>query len=576
MADLLVLTHTAEAGLSAWAPVLHAGLGATWRAVDVPAGQPLPRSLDQVGGLVVLGGTMSAVAPDDHPWMGPEQALLAAAVEAEVPVLGVCLGAQLLGNALGGAVRRRPAAEVAVLPLARTEAGRTDPVLGGWPDRCPALFVHEDEVAPLPPGAVPLLHGSDGTAAWRQGSAVAVQFHPEVDPATLARWIADPVLARVLVPADPGALLASWQDAAPDAVGAGRSLLRRFLDGPVADRRRALARSRPPATPPVRATPGPPVLDHRRFSAAGVRDRCRAAGLTVSVIVPARDEAATVGRVIEVVRSDLQERLDLVDELVVVDADSTDDTAEVARAAGARVVTQRDVLPGLGTAPGKGEAMWKGLAATTGDLVVYLDADVADLEPHFVVGLLGPLLEDPRVQLTKAVYDRRLALGPATHDVGGGRVTELLARPALTRWFPALAGLAQPLAGEVAARRDLLTSIPFVRGYGVEVAMLIDVVTRAGIDAIAQVDLGGRTHAHQELPALGHMAAELLEVIVRRRAALDEGREAGLAPGEVVLWQPVREADGPLRLDPTVIALQERPPLATLSRTQPILDPDAG
>jgi glucosyl-3-phosphoglycerate synthase len=572
VAALVVLTHTEQAGLSAWAPVLRAGLAGPWRTVDVPAGETLPGSLDAVAGLLVLGGTMSAVDPDQHAWMGPEQALLAAAVEADVPVLGVCLGAQLLGNALGGAVARRATPEVAACALERTRAGRDDPVAGRWPDGVPGLFSHEDEVLPLPPGAEPLLQGSDGVAAWRLGSAIAVQFHPEVDAATLAAWIADPALGTLLAPAGPDALLAAWQAAAPTAVSAGRGLLRRFLDGPVAARRRALARTHPAGhTRPDPAPPGPPVLPHDRYTAAGVRDRCRAAGLTVSVVIPARNEARTVGQVVEVVRTALQERIDLVDELVVVDADSTDGTGDVARAAGATVVAQRDVLPGSGTAPGKGEAMWKGLAATSGDLVVYLDADVADLQPHFVVGLLGPLLEDPRVQLAKAVYDRRLALDDgATRDSGGGRVTELLARPALTRWFPALAGLAQPLAGEVAARRSMLSSLPFVRGYGVEVAMLIDVVTRAGPGAIAQVDLGRRTHDHQDLPALGRMAAELLEVIVQRREALDAGRDLGMTPTEVALWQPVRDTDGQLRLERAVVPVAERPPLRTVLGSGPV------
>ncbi|MFP4311310.1 MAG: glucosyl-3-phosphoglycerate synthase, partial [Nitriliruptoraceae bacterium] len=358
----------------------------------------------------------------------------------------------------------------------------------------------------------------------------------------------------------------------------GRDLLRRFIEGPVAARRRERAPGR--ARPTV--VPGPPVRAHTRYTAAEVQARCRAAGHSVSVIIPARDEAATVGHVVEVIRRTLQDEVPLVDELLVVDSDSSDDTAEVARAAGARVVAQAEVLPDLGTAPGKGEAMWKGLAATTGDLVVFLDADVTDVQPHFVVGLLGPLLEEPQLQLTKAVYDRRLALEQATQDVGGGRVTELLARPALTRWFPALASLAQPLAGEVAARRSLLRDLPFVRGYGVEVAMLIDVVTRHGIEAIAQVDLGRRTHEHQDLAALGRMATELLEVIVGRRAALDAGDDRGPsggpapsergdpailapAPAEVVVHQPRRDGTGMVRLSPQVIRVEERPPLAQLA-----------
>src|SRR6056297_537237 len=193
MADLVVLTHTPAAGLSAWRPVLRAGIGGAWRELDAAAGQPLPRSLDAVAALLVLGGTMSVLDVDDHPWMAREQALLAAAVDAEVPVLGVCLGAQLLGSALGGEVRRRPATQVATLELTRTPAGRSDPVVSGWHDHLPGLFAHQDEVAPLPPGAAPLLRGGEGVPAWRFGSAIAVQFHPEVDAATLAGWITDPV-----------------------------------------------------------------------------------------------------------------------------------------------------------------------------------------------------------------------------------------------------------------------------------------------------------------------------------------------------------------------------------------------
>ncbi|MFP4234742.1 MAG: glucosyl-3-phosphoglycerate synthase [Nitriliruptoraceae bacterium] len=578
MGDLLVLTHTPAAGLAAWRPLLLAGIAGPWRVRHVPTLKRLPSSLEDIAGLLVLGGTMSAVEPHRYPWMRAEQRLLAAAVAAEVPVFGVCLGAQLLAGALGGGVVRRSRSEVGVLGLTRTEAGRSDPLLGGWPDHQPALFVHEDEVAPLPAGATPLLTGSAGVPAWRLGSAVAVQFHPEVDPATLEVWIRDPVLGRVLADHDPRALLAAWQAAAPATVATGRDLLRRFIEGPVAARRRQ--RGQGPVRPSV--TAGPPVRAHTRYTTAEVHARCRAAGHSVSVIIPARDEAATVGHVVEVIRRTLQEEVPLVDELLVVDSDSRDDTAEVARAAGARVVAQADVLPDLGTAPGKGEAMWKGLAATTGDLVVYLDADVTDVQPHFVVGLLGPLLAEPQIQLTKAVYDRRLALEQATQDVGGGRVTELLARPALTRWFPALAGLAQPLAGEVAARRSLLRDLPFVRGYGVEVGMLIDVVLRHGIEAIAQVDLGRRTHEHQDLAALGRMATELLEVIVGRRAALDTGGDRvpsdgsvlgergepeilAATPAEVVVHQPRRDGRGMVRLYPQIIRVEERPPLARLA-----------
>lgn len=305
---------------------------------------------------------------------------------------------------------------------------------------------------------------------------------------------------------------------------------------------------------------GRPIVSHTRFDPDRLRARLRATGERVSVVLPARNEAATVGEVVGTIRRTLVDRTGLVDELLVVDAGSEDGTAEVARAAGARVVRQADVLPHLGTSPGKGEAMWKGLAAARGEVLIYLDADIVDIDPRFVIGLLGPLLHDTGVELTKAVYDRPLALEGQVQDSGGGRVTELLARPALALWFPALAGIAQPLSGEIAARRSLLETLPFVRGYGVEVAMLIDVAERYGIDAIAQVDLGRRTHDHQSLPALGRMAGELLQVLADRRAG--SGTEL---PSELVLWQPVRDGTGRLDLEPSVIAASQRPPLRDIA-----------
>jgi glucosyl-3-phosphoglycerate synthase len=304
------------------------------------------------------------------------------------------------------------------------------------------------------------------------------------------------------------------------------------------------------------AVTGRPIVSHTRFDADRLRARLRASGERVSVVLPARNEAATVGQVVGTIRRTLVDRVGLVDELLVVDAASEDGTAEVARAAGARVVRQADVLPHLGNTSGKGEAMWKGLAAARGDVLVYLDADIVDIGPRFVVGLLGPLLLEPGVQLTKAVYDRPLTLEGQVHDSGGGRVTELLARPALALWFPALAGIAQPLSGEIAARRSLLETLPFVCGYGVEVAMLIDVAERHGAEAIAQVDLGRRTHEHQSLPALGRMAGELLQVLAARHAG--SGTEL---PSELLLWQPVRDDTGRVDLEPHVVAASQRPAL---------------
>lgn len=298
---------------------------------------------------------------------------------------------------------------------------------------------------------------------------------------------------------------------------------------------------------------------HRDFPVADLVAAKRATGSRVSVVLPARDEEATVGTVAATFVRELGHRHGLVDEVVVVDADSTDRTAEVARAAGARVVSQRQVLPEAGHELGKGEALWKGLAATDGDLVVFVDADIVDVDTRFVTGLLGPLLTDPAIDYVKATYDRPLDVGGQLRPTGGGRVTELLARPLLDAFWPELAWLAQPLSGEYAGRRGLLESLPFVRGYGVEVALLVDIVAAHGAEVIAQVDLGRRVHVHQELPALGRMAAEILHVTLDRLSR--QGRLVLTDPLARTLLQPARDALGELRFDVHEVAPSELPPL---------------
>lgn len=241
-------------------------------------------------------------------------------------------------------------------------------------------------------------------------------------------------------------------------------------------------------------------------------------GARVSVVVPARDEAATVADVVGGIRSDLVEAAEsahgapLVDELVVIDSDSTDGTAEVASGAGAIVHASAGIRPDLSTHRGKGEALWKSLFVTTGDLLVFVDADLRLWGTHFVTGLLGPLLTRPEVRLVKGYYDRILDTGSGAVSTAGGRVTELVARPLLDLWWPELAGVIQPLAGEWAARRDLMESVAVPTGYGVELGTLLDTHGRYGLGGIAQVDLGARAHEHQHDHDLAVMAAELLAV----------------------------------------------------------------
>ncbi|MBK1788894.1 glucosyl-3-phosphoglycerate synthase [Prauserella cavernicola] len=234
---------------------------------------------------------------------------------------------------------------------------------------------------------------------------------------------------------------------------------------------------------------------------------------TVSVVLPALDEAETVG---EVVASVLPLVGTLVDELVVVDSGSSDGTAEVAAAAGARVVHREDVLPEWAPVPGKGEVLWRSLAATSGDVVVFLDSDLVEPDPGFVPALLGPLLCEDGVHLVKGFYRRPLRLETAELGTGGGRVTELVARPLLAALRPALSGLVQPLGGEYAATRELLESVPFATGYGVEIGLLLDAEARHGIDALAQVNLGVRKHRNRSLLQLGVMARQILGTALAR------------------------------------------------------------
>ena len=241
------------------------------------------------------------------------------------------------------------------------------------------------------------------------------------------------------------------------------------------------------------------------------------AGDMISVVIPAHNEASTVADVVSQIATGLVEP-GLVDEVVVIDSDSTDDTADVARRAGAIVYAARDIETGTEPVPGKGEALWKSLFVTTGDLLVFIDADLTRWGPHFVTGLLGPLLMNENTQLVKGFYDRLLDDQPDGPDGNpqGGRVTELCARPLLNLYWPQLSAVVQPLAGEWAIRRRVFDSLSIPVGYGIEFATLTDVWAANGLDAVAQVDLGERGHRHQGVHDLGVMAAEILATAMRR------------------------------------------------------------
>ena len=282
---------------------------------------------------------------------------------------------------------------------------------------------------------------------------------------------------------------------------------------------------------------------------------------TVSVVLPARNEAATVGAIVTALRHELMESLPLIDEIVVIDSGSVDRTAEVAAAAGALVVEQNSVLTEMGSQPGKGEALWKSLYVTKGDIIAFIDADLRDFDPQFAVGLLGPLLSHDSVQFVKGFYDRPLNTGATVLPAGGGRVTELLARPLLNLHWPALAGIVQPLAGEYAGRRALLERLPFVSGYGVEIAMLVDVVEEVGLDAIAQVDLGSRQHRNSDDATLGRMAAQVYLSLLSRLQR--HGRTLMTAKPSMLLTQFVRDGEQ-FRPAVTDVAVTERPAMIEL------------
>jgi glucosyl-3-phosphoglycerate synthase len=282
---------------------------------------------------------------------------------------------------------------------------------------------------------------------------------------------------------------------------------------------------------------------HSEFDAAALA--AAKGDRTLSVCLPARNEAGTVGDIVDTIRRELVERVALVDEVLVVDDHSTDGTADAAIAAGARVVDAAAVLPGHGSGHGKGEVLWKSVHAAEGDLIVWCDADLREFGPRFVVGVAGPLITNPEIAFVKGFYTR-----PDPHGLGGGRVTELVARPLLSLLMPHLAAVHQPLSGEYGGRRDVLEQVPFVEGYGVDIGLLIDVVALVGADAVVEVDLDVRLHRNRPLDELSPQAMAVAQTILRRARPdlLDDAAE---------LVRPGR--------DPLLVDVCERPPLVELA-----------
>lgn len=277
------------------------------------------------------------------------------------------------------------------------------------------------------------------------------------------------------------------------------------------------------------------------------------AGRTVTVVLPALDEQETVAGVIDTIYPLLG---GLVDELVVLDSGSTDETAARARAAGARVVSREEAVPGLAPAPGKGEVLWRSLAGTSGDIIAFVDSDLINPDPAFVPKLLDPLLLGDGIHLVKGYYRRPLRVRGGEDSNGGGRVTELVARPLLAALRPELTCVLQPLGGEYAGTRELLEAVPFAPGYGVEIGLLLDTYDRLGLNAIAQVNLGVRKHRNRPLSELGAMSRQIVGTMLGRCGIPDSG-----AP----LTQFLVEGESFVSFD-TEVNLEDRPPMSTLTR----------
>ena len=244
-------------------------------------------------------------------------------------------------------------------------------------------------------------------------------------------------------------------------------------------------------------------------------------GLRISLCIPTLNEERTIGKEVVIFRSELMQRYPILDEIAVIDSGSTDRTLEIAANFGADTYLSQDILPELGAKRGKGENLWKAIYQLTGDIIVYIDADIKNIHPRFVYGLVAPLIHRDEIRYVKAFYDRPLAFSQGVRPSGGGRVTEILIRPLFSLFFPELTAIIQPLSGEYAVRREVLEQIPFPIGYGVETSHLLDVYTRWGMPAFGQTDLDQRVHRNQATRSLGKMSFGIIQTFLSRLHKLD-------------------------------------------------------
>ncbi|NCD33239.1 MAG: glucosyl-3-phosphoglycerate synthase [Spartobacteria bacterium] len=283
--------------------------------------------------------------------------------------------------------------------------------------------------------------------------------------------------------------------------------------------------------------------------------------LKISLCIPTLNEENTIGKELVVFRSELVNKYPLLDEIAVIDSGSSDNTCDVARTYGADVYNSADILSGEGFKRGKGENLWKAVYQLKGDIIVYIDADIKNIRPHFATGLIAPLIYRDEIKYVKAFYDRPLAFSQGLRPSGGGRVTEILVRPLFSLFFPELTALIQPLSGEYAVRREVLEAIPFPIGYGVETSHLIDVYHRWGLEAFAQTDLDQRVHRNQETLALGRMAFGILQTFLSRMEKL--GMMEKLPEMTHVLRQFQAQEDSFNQAEYTILE-EERPPMLSI------------
>jgi nucleotide-binding universal stress UspA family protein len=295
---------------------------------------------------------------------------------------------------------------------------------------------------------------------------------------------------------------------------------------------------------------------------AQLKDLKEKQGSTISLAMPALNEEKTVGRVITTIKKALMEDVPLLDEIVLIDSNSTDHTREIAEELGIPVYIHQELLPELGARHGKGEALWKSLLVTRGDIVAWIDTDIVNIHPRFVYGIIGPLLLNKNVQFVKGFYRRPIRVGGKIQAGGGGRVTELTARPLLNLFYPELSGVVQPLAGEYAGRREALEKTSFFSGYGVETGLLIDMFEGYGLRSIAQVDLLERVHHNQELEALGKMSFAIIQTVLRR---LESRYERSIIEDVNKTMKLIRRTGNGYFLDVEEVAELERPPMDSIA-----------